>query len=137
VANHSALLPVQGAIYDTLTSDVELMGLAGVYDNVPENVAYPYVVIGEGVETPSNNHGDFGSRVSATLHVFSEYRGYAQANAIVNRLMTLLDHNYGIVISGRNLVAIRHEQTVLTSNNDSDPDVRHAVVRFTFETFDA
>jgi hypothetical protein len=135
VANSSALLAVQGAIYDELTSDLELAGLAGVYDDVPEAVAYPYVVIGEGVETPSNNHSDFGSRVSATLHVFSEYRGYAEVNAIVNRLMTLLDHNYDIAIPGRLLVAIRHEQTVLM--HDSDPDVRHAVVRFSFETFDA
>jgi hypothetical protein len=134
VANHSALLPVQAAIYDTLTSDMTLAGLAGVYDNVPEAVAYPYIVIGEGIETPANAHNEFGSRVSTTLHVFSEYRGYLEANTIVDRIMTLLDHE-NITIDGRDLVAIRHEQTVLM--HDSDPDVRHAVIRFSFETFDA
>lgn len=134
MANHSALLPVQAAIYSTLTSDVTLAGLASVYDEVPEAVAYPYVVIGEGIETPANAHNEFGSRVSATLHVFSEYRGYLEAATIVDRIMTLLDHE-SVTIAGRDLVAIRHEQTVLM--HDTDPDVRHAVVRFTFETFDA
>jgi hypothetical protein len=132
--NGSALLAVQTALYTALTSDVTLSGLAGIYDEVPEGVTFPYIVIGDAVETPANAHNEFGSRVAATIHAFSEYRGYAELLPIIDRLMSLLDHQ-ALTIAGRDLVAIRHEQTVLM--RDPDPDVRHAVVRFSFETFDA
>lgn len=133
MANRSALTPVQTALYSTLTTDSTLMALvSGVYDSVPEPAVYPFVVIGEAIEMPANEHGSFGSRVSCTIHVWSEYRGFAQVNTMLDCLVRLLDHA-PVVIGGRTLVAIRLEQ-ILTLR-DSDPDIRHGVARFTVETY--
>lgn len=133
--NETALLPVQAGIYSVLTGDAQLtalVGVDGVLDDVPEPKPYPYVVIGEAVETPDNVHGAFGSRVAATLHVWSEHRGYSEALDIAGHLMRLLDHQ-DVPIPDRGLIACRHEQTI--TMRDPDPDVRHVVVRFSFDTF--
>lgn len=131
--NATALLPVQKALYDTLAADPALFALVGLpADHVAEARPYPFVVIGDAVETPGNTHDNFGSRVAHTLHVWSEAKGFAQALTITGHLMRLLDHQQ-IPVTGRQLVAVRHEQTV--TMRDPDPDVRHIAVRFIFETF--
>jgi hypothetical protein len=132
VANETALLAVQAAVFNTLNGDTALSALAGVHDHVPEGETYPYVVVGEGVETPDNTHDNFGSRVAATLHIWSHYRGYAEALQILGHLMRLLDHQ-DLEVLGRGFVACRHDQTV--TMRDPDPDVRHVVVRFAFDTY--
>jgi hypothetical protein len=130
--NTSALLAVQAAIYDVLTSDATLAAMAAVYDWVPEPASYPYVTLGEDIETPDNVLGDFGSRVSTTLHVWSRYRGFAEMKPIIARIMELLDHQ-DFTVEGRTLIVCRHEQTLTL--RDPDPDVRHGTIRFSIETY--
>lgn len=133
--NETALLVVQAAIHQILSGDATLtaiVGEDGVLDDVPEPKHYPFVVIGDGIETPDNVHGGFGSRVAHTLHVWSEHRGSREALDITGHIMRLLDHR-AIPVAGRQMVACRHEQTITL--RDPDPDVRHVAVRFTFESF--
>lgn len=133
MSNSSALAPVQQAIFTRLTGDTALMAvITGVHDTVPEPSLYPYVVIGESIETPDNQLGQFGSRISATLHIWSRYRGMAETNTIINHVVRILDHA-PVAIGGRTLIAVRLEQ-ILTLR-DTDPDLRHGVVRFTVETY--
>lgn len=131
--NSLALLPLQGAMFARIKADVPLNTAVGgrVYDEVPEAATYPYVVLGEGVETPDNEVAAFASRVAATLHVWSSYRGFREALDLAGHLIRLFDRQ-PLTVPGRNVVAVRHEQTI--TMRDPDSDVRHVVVRFGVET---
>lgn len=132
--NELALLPIQGAMFARIKADAVLNAAIGgrVYDEVPENAVYPYVVLGEGVETPDNELAAYESRVAATLHVWSAYRGFRESLIIAGHLIRLFDHQ-PLVVAGRGVVAVRHEQTVTL--RDPDSDVRHVVVRFAIDTY--
>ncbi|MGW2547493.1 DUF3168 domain-containing protein, partial [Kitasatospora sp. NPDC001574] len=68
--------PLQAALYTALTADEQLTAMVtGVFDYVPEDTAYPYVVLGEAIETPHNTHDRYGRQTAITLHVWSQYRG--------------------------------------------------------------
>lgn len=128
-APYAALTPVQSAIYAKLTSDSMLMSMVtGVYDDVPEDVARPYVHLGESIETPDNAHGAFGRETVMTLHVWSEYRGFAEVNSIAYRLQELLDEQ-PLTITGCRHVATRFEFAQTLTDPDK-PGLRHAPVRF-------
>ena len=131
--NDLALLHVQGAMYQAIKADAGInLAIAGrVYDEVPESATYPYVTLGEGVETPDNEVAAYGSRVAATLHVWSAYRGFREALEIAGHLIRLFDHQ-ALPVPNRGVVAVRHEQTVTL--RDPDSDVRHVVVRFAIDT---
>ncbi|CAM5626641.1 hypothetical protein SMICM304S_06791 [Streptomyces microflavus] len=85
--------PIQRALHAVLSGDEPLADLiAGVYDYLPEDVDYPFVVIGEAIETPDNSHDRFGRQTVITLHTWDEYRGYFRVQRIGARLVALLDH---------------------------------------------
>jgi hypothetical protein len=134
VANDSALLDLQGALWANLQADAALAVDVGdrIYDEVPEDAARPYVTLGEAVETPANDVAAFGSRIAATLHIWSDYGGFAEALGIARHLVRVLDHQQ-LLVPGRALVLAHHEQTI--TMRDPDPDVRHVAVRFAFETY--
>lgn len=120
--------PIQEAVYGVLAADAALGGLvSGVFDEVPETAAYPYVVIGEALEQPDNRHGTFGRQTVITLHVWSKSRGFAEGNAIASRVVALLDHQ-PLTVVGRHHVVTRYEfsQTL----RDPEPHVRHIPIRF-------
>lgn len=125
----SAVLPVQQAVLTTLTADSTLMALIrGVYDWV-EDQAYPYIVIGEAVETPDNTHDSHGSNTVLTLHVWSKYRGYAQALTIAARVRALLEHRPLTVVGHRHVATYYVSQQTIT---DPEPpgDIRHVPISF-------
>lgn len=123
----SPLLAVQIALYQKLSGDSTLVGLVtGVYDNVPEDAVYPYVVIGEVNATPDNAHGLFGRELLATIHVWSNYRGFREALQITEQIVTLLDHQ-PLAVTGHRVVSVRHDRTFTL--REFDPEVRHVPVR--------
>lgn len=127
---YAGMTPTQSAIYTVLTGDSMLSTMiTGVYDGVaPEGTAFPYVLIGEAIETPDNAHGQFGRQTVQTLHVWSEYAGFAEVNSIVYRVQELLDEQ-PLAIAGLRHVATRFEfaQTLVDPDR---PELRHAPVRF-------
>ncbi|GGQ07778.1 hypothetical protein BKA00_007429 [Actinomadura coerulea] len=132
-APYAALTPVQAAVYAALTSDLLLTDMiTGVFDDVPEDVVRPYVAFGESTETPDNAHGQFGRETVLTLDIWSEYGGFAEANAIAFRLNELLDQQ-PLVITG-----CRHVYTAFefaaTFRDPDKPDLRHAFTRFRIVT---
>jgi len=121
--------PVQGAVYAVLTGDAVLRGMvSGVYDEVPERAAPPYIRIGEAYEIPDNAHGVLGRQTIVTVHIWSRQRGFSEATAIADRVSAVLDHQ-PLSVPGRHHVATRYEfgQTVSES---SGPGLRHVVMRF-------
>lgn len=124
------MLPVQSAVYGKLTGDATLAGMiSGVYDYVPEDVDYPFVVIGEALETPDNWHGGFGRETVITLHVWSRYQGYAQALRIGAQVTALLDHQ-PLTITGLAWIATRFEFSQTLTDPEPPGDIRHLVLRY-------
>lgn len=119
---------VQEAIYGVLSGDATLGALiTGVFDHVPEGTAYPYVVIGEALETPDDSHDRTGRHTVETLHIWSDHRGFSQLGAIAARVVALLDHQ-PLTVAGHHHVVTRYEFG--QQLNDPDPHLRHTVLRF-------
>ncbi|MFG2307668.1 DUF3168 domain-containing protein [Streptomyces sp. NPDC048566] len=126
----SVLLPLWDAVLARLTGDEELMSLAtGVVDWVEEGRPYPYIVIGEAVETPDNSHDSHGSNTVITLHVWSKYRGYAQALTIAARLRALLEHR-PLTIAGHRHVATYYVSQQTLTDPEPPGDIRHVPISF-------
>lgn len=124
------MLAVQGAVLQRLYDDATLTGMVeSVYDYLPEKAPYPFVVIGEAVETPDNAHDRFSRQTVITLHVWSKYRGYAQGLRIAGQLMALLDHQ-PLNIPDLTHVATRYEFSQTLTDPEPPGDIRHVVVRF-------
>ncbi|MFK4797787.1 DUF3168 domain-containing protein [Streptomyces sp. MPA0124] len=124
------MLPAQTAVYARLTGDATLAGMvSGVYDYVPEDVAYPFVVIGEATEVPDNRHGGFGRETVITLHVWSRYQGYRQALRIGAQVTALLDHQ-PLTLPGLVWIATRFEFSQTLTDPEPPGDIRHLVLRY-------
>jgi hypothetical protein len=122
------------AVYSRLTGDTTLMSIVeGVYDDVPQDTEYPYVVIGE--ETTINNGSKTldGQEYTITIHVWSRYRGFKETKQIMERIYTLL-HNYALAVTGASLVNLRQEFT--STLMDADGLTRHGIIRFRAAIFD-
>lgn len=126
----SPMGPVQEALYTRLTADPALTALVtGVFDFVPETAAYPYIVIGEAVETPDNRHGGFGRQTVVMLHIWSQYRGYSQALGILAQVTGLLDHQ-PLAVTGLRHIATRSEFSQTLTDPEPPGDIRHVVARY-------
>ncbi|MFI2367303.1 DUF3168 domain-containing protein [Streptomyces sp. NPDC018833] len=124
------LLSVQTALYAKLTGDATLMDMAtGVYDYVPEDAVYPYIVIGEAIETPDNAHDRFGRQTVPTLHVWDQHRGFRRVLQIGSRVNALLDHQ-PLTISGLHHVVTRYEFSQTLTDPEPPGDIRHLVLRY-------
>ncbi|WP_240802402.1 DUF3168 domain-containing protein [Streptomyces sp. A0642] len=126
----SPILPLQGAVLALLQGDSDLSALvSGVYDYVPETAAYPFVVIGEAIETPANAHDRFRRETVMTLHVWSQHRGHSQGLGIAARITALLDHQ-PLTIPGLAHVVTRYEFSQTLTDPEPPGDIRHVVLRY-------
>ena len=128
----------QRAIFSTLDgasiTDVNSNDITGVFDDVPENTAYPYVVIGEETAIDAAAKDRDGHEHTITIHVWSQYRGQKEIKQIMEQVFTAL-HDTDIIVSGASLVNIRCEfEQTLTEN---DGITRHGIMRFRAVIFDS
>ncbi len=136
MALHSFAL--QQTIFNALDgatiNGVDGNAITGVFDDVPENTAYPYVVIGEETATNIDTKDKDAHEHTLTIHVWSQYRGRKEIKNIMSSVYTTL-HNASITVSGASLVNIRHEfENTLT---EADGITRHGVMRFRAVVFDS
>lgn len=114
---------IQRALYAKLTADSTLR--AAVYDEVPAQTQFPYIVLGETTALPFDSHTREGLELTHTLHIWSRYRGYLELYNIFARLHQSL-HNATLELDGSGFVACRIEFTDVLR----DPDgTRHGVMR--------
>ena len=120
---------LQTTLYSTLKGDSNLPSTlgAGVYDEVPEDSAFPYITMGEISATDYGVKDADGSDNTVNIHVWSQYKGAKQAKDIMDRVHTLL-HNSSLSVSGFNLVNLRFEFSDIL--RDPDGVTRHGVMRF-------
>lgn len=70
---------LQAAVYTRLTT----LGYP-VYDAVPEQSTYPYIVIGDDFATDWGTKSFPGWSVLVTIHIWSDYNGWQETKAIMD-----------------------------------------------------
>jgi len=111
-------LPLQKAIYQTLTNDATLMALVvGVFDRPPQGTAFPYITLGESAGSDWSTKTTTGMEQNVTLHVWSREGGRAEAASIMERIHTLL-HQAPLSVTGQTLVSIRFSASNILLEND-------------------
>ncbi|MDT3395434.1 DUF3168 domain-containing protein [Streptomyces sp. B1866] len=124
----TALWPLQRAVYTALTGDTTLMSLVtGVFDEVPENQAAPYVTLGPVTEQTDDAHNQRGLAATVQLDVWSRYRGWREAAGILDALDTVLDRR-PLAVDGWRDVSVAHQQH--TELRDPDPEIRHITATY-------
>lgn len=130
-----AARPLQAALVAALKGSAAVTALVGgrVFDHVPEDAAYPYLVIGEALEEPDNTHDSFGRRLDEAVHVWDRVDGFARPMDIVAAIVALLDHQRtALTVAGHRVVSIRFLDA--RTLRDADPRIRHVPVRFRIHT---
>lgn len=129
--------PLQQAIYSEL-SGAGITGVSGsavgVYDDVPEGSAYPYIVIGEETSNNVSTKGRDAHEHTLTIHVWSQYRGRKEIKTIMQDIYSNL-HDNDISVSGASLVNLKQEFE--TTMMETDGITRHGVIRFRAVVFDS
>ena len=120
---------LQTAVYSTLSSDSNLTSTlgAGVYDDVPQGSAYPFVQIGDDATKDYSTKDVSGSETTLNLHVWSQNHGSKQAKDIMDRIHTLL-HDTNLTVTGFNFINNRMEFSDIV--RDPDGITRHGIMRF-------
>lgn len=113
---------IQAAIFTRLSS----VGTP-VYDHVPQDTPFPYIVIGDDTSTAWDTDNSIGSESTLTIHVWSRQRGRKEVKEIMADIYASL-HRHDVSISGGVLVecAAEFQESFL----DPDGITRHGVIRF-------
>lgn len=129
------MLPVQAAVYERLTGDAELMALVtgGVHDGPPEHRTWPWVDIGEAIETPLNAHDRLGAETVISLHIWTKHRGHSPGLTIAARIMQLLVRQPLTVAEHRH-ISTRYEFGQTLRDPEPPGDIRHVIQRYRITT---
>ena len=118
-------------LFDALVGNPTLLGIGTgvlVFDHVPQETPYPFVAIGELVDTPTD-HDDTErmSNMSITIHSYSRQWGRKETHDIQVEITKTL-HRANLAVTGFKFVSIDHEQS--QSFTDDDGNTRHGIVEF-------
>ena len=137
------------AVFQWLTADPALVALVapsptggpGIYDDVPQDAAFPHVVVGEPTEVKDHTLGGTaaaaGARVVVQTRVQSRYRGNKEATAILDAVRQRLDEA-PLVVEGYRMAEVRaHEATHYYQDANGGVVTRYAVGFFEVSVHDA
>jgi len=110
---------LQQAIFATLSASSDLQTLIGnrLFDYVPPDSAFPYVVLGDGAESDWSTSTEDGTEHSIQIDVWSREPGHKEAKQIADVIRAALN-NSSLTVSGATLIDIRH----LTTDFSREPD---------------
>jgi len=90
----TATQQIQQAVYGVLSTDAALLALVpGMYDEVPENRTFPYLVLGDATETPLDTFARKGRIATITVSIYSMQKGFKESLTIADRVDVLLNRN--------------------------------------------
>ncbi len=114
---------IQKAVFTVLTSALNVP----VFDNVPQDTKYPYVVVGDDTSVPWDTDDSTGTEATVTIHAWSQYRGRAEVKALLAQIYDAL-HRQDIAIEDVHVIEsiAEFQQTVV----ESDGLTRHGIIRF-------
>ncbi len=124
---------VQAAVYGALVADVGVSAFVGarVYDHVPADVVFPYVVIGETEAAPFDDKTKSGMLQEFGVHTWSRARGATEAKDIMAAVSAAL-HRVGLSVAGHELAWIRFTESELKLEDDGL--TRHGMQTFEVAT---
>jgi hypothetical protein len=118
------------SLVSKLRSDTELSDMVkGIFDDVPSNQEFPFVVIGQMSELPFNTFGRSGRRTTVTVNVLSRYQGFKEATLIYARINEILEGDT-ISLPNHNLVSLQFVSNQLIQ----DGDLRHIPIVYELVT---
>lgn len=122
---------LQKAIFLVLNGDATLGTLINaIYDNVPDNAVFPYLVIGEFTSVTFDDKTSDGANTTVTLHAFTQDRDKQVAHQIIARTYDLL-HNTAISVTGQTLILLRSDNFLQVFQERTDNNTTyHGVVRY-------
>ena len=123
---------LQAAIYNALTT---ALAPIKVYDHVPQDANFPYVVIGEGDAREFDTTTELGQEHQVIIHVFSQGRGKKEAKGIQKQIYDALHYQSLSLSSGAALVHILFDLSGVTL--DPDGLTYHGVSQFRAITTEA
>ena len=129
----SALLAVQKALFTRLNSTVLLKALVtGVFDDVPQGQAFPYVVVGEDTSSPWYSKTTEGHEVTTTIHTWSSYRGFKQIKSIHAEIIKAITGKPFENTEGYAFMNVRMDFEEVFSEGDGvhTQSIRHGAIRF-------
>jgi hypothetical protein len=118
----------QKRVYEILTGDANLMALVtGVFDNVPQGQAFPYIKIGDDEFSDRGSHTTEGWSADLMIHVWAQGPGRKSVHTVMSHIDRLL-HNKDLTAPGWTEVSFRRDfSTVFV---EDDHVTYHGVIRF-------
>lgn len=95
------LFETQEAIYKRLTDELGDK-VNGIFDYVPEDTRFPYIVIGRIYSEPENTKTTIGERIEIDLDIWSSAKGKKETINIVNLIKNALEDD--LVIPGADVI---------------------------------
>jgi hypothetical protein len=110
---------LQQAVFAALSASSDLQAFieGRVFDYVPRDSGFPYVVLGDGNETDWSTATDDGTEHAVQIDVWSRAPGHKETKQIAEVIRTTLN-NAVLTVSGATLVDIRY----LTTDFSREPD---------------
>ncbi len=122
---------LQKSVFTVLNSanitDAAGSAITGVFDDVPEGTAYPYIVVGEESSNNISTKSLDMHEHTLTIHTWSQYRGLKEIKVIMKQIYDNLNDVSLSVTGGQ---AVNMKQEFLTTLVDADGITRHGVMRF-------
>jgi hypothetical protein len=123
----SASWALQQAVFATLSADSGVHGLAGIFDAVPRNAAFPYIVVGEAEEAAAGATCGGLSEHRLAIHIWSRGGGHREIKQIAEAVREALDGT-SLALSGHSLIGLAF--TSAGYQRESDGETLRAVLRF-------
>lgn len=126
----SAGWALQIAVYAALAADASVTALIGagkIFDDVPREAEFPYIVFGQGLERDWSTGAEAGSEHVLVLHVWSRHSGRRETLEVMKAVCGALD-DQPLTLSGHRLVNLRHE--VSEARRADDGETYQGIVMF-------
>ena len=104
-----------------------------IFDNVPQDTAYPYVVLSNFNVVNRGTKTLDGNGYSIDIDVWSQYRGKKQISEIMERIYELL-HDTSYSVSGADMVVSQVRNVITLVENDGI--TRHGVLTLSLIVYD-
>lgn len=98
-----------------------------VFDHVPQDATFPYVVVGEPVGTDHDTDDTLGWDAEVTIHQWSRFRGFEEVEAIQRQTDEAINRAEPVVVDAR--IVTLHRVSV-DGVLDDDGLTRHGIHRF-------
>ncbi len=109
---------LQKAVYSELNGDATLATMiTGIYSHVPQDTAFPYVVIGDVSSSDDSTKGATISRVNVSLTAYSRDRGNKEVMEIIAEIKRILNDNTPAV-TGCSIISNEFSDSQVTEIRD-------------------